>query len=70
MSRTNAVAVVDTSNTVVGHILCIILFAQRFQGFAEAIGDMQDKIRGGGYGLEVPCTYKLYGPKRYVHRAK
>ena len=22
--------------------------------------------RGAGYGLEVPCTYHLYGPPMYV----
>ena len=26
-----------------------------------------DKInRGAGYGLEVPCVYRLYGPKVYI----
>ena len=24
--------------------------------------------RGAGYGLEVPCVYRLYGPKIYVER--
>ena len=24
--------------------------------------------RGAGYGLEVPCVYRLYGPKVYVKR--
>ena len=24
--------------------------------------------RGAGYGLEIPCIYKLYGPKLYVDR--
>ena len=26
--------------------------------------------RGGGYGLEVPCIYRLYVPKTYVERAR
>ena len=26
------------------------------------------KDRGAGYGLEVPCVYRLYGPKVYVKR--
>ena len=26
--------------------------------------------RGAGYGLEVPCTYKLYRPKAYTERMK
>ena len=24
--------------------------------------------RGAGYGLEVPCVYRLYGPARYLNR--
>ena len=24
--------------------------------------------RGAGYGLEIPCTYRLYGPPAYVNR--
>ena len=28
----------------------------------------KDKNRGAGYGLEVPCVYRLYGPKVYVKR--
>ena len=24
--------------------------------------------RGAGYGLEVPCVYRLYGPKVYIQR--
>jgi hypothetical protein len=26
--------------------------------------------RGAGLGLEVPCCYKLHGPKCYIDRAK
>ena len=26
--------------------------------------------RGAGYGLVVPCTYLLYGPKVYIDRMK
>ena len=26
--------------------------------------------RGAGYGLEVSCVYRLYGPKVYVARMK
>ena len=22
--------------------------------------------RGAGYGLEVPCVYRLYGPRVYI----
>ncbi len=26
--------------------------------------------RGGGYGLEIPCVYRLYGRPRYIQRSK
>ena len=26
--------------------------------------------RGAGYGLEVPCVYRLYGPNIYVDKMK
>ena len=26
--------------------------------------------RGAGYGLEIPCVYRLYGPKVYTDRMK
>lgn len=26
--------------------------------------------RGAGYGLELPCVYRLYGPKPFVERLK
>jgi len=35
------------------------------KGFAEVTVN-----RGAGYGLEVPCTYRLYGPKAYVDKMK
>ena len=38
------------------------------KGFAEVAGDQVN--RGAGYGLEVPCTYRLYGPKAYVDKMK
>lgn len=38
------------------------------KGFAEVAGDRVN--RGAGYGLEVPCTYRLYGPKAYVDKMK
>ena len=25
--------------------------------------------QGGGYGLQVPCIYRLHGPKFYVEKA-
>ena len=32
-----------------------------FLGFVEVTGS-----RGPGYGLEIPCIYRLYGPKPYT----
>ena len=26
--------------------------------------------RGAGYGMEVTCKYRLYGPKTYVERVQ
>ena len=34
------------------------------KGFAEVTGEMVN--RGAGYGLEIPCIYRFYGPQPYV----
>ena len=26
--------------------------------------------RGAGYGLEIPCIYRLYGPREYIDKMK
>ena len=36
--------------------------------FEEVTG--QKVNRGAGYGLEVSCTYRLYGPPAYINRMK
>lgn len=36
------------------------------KAFAEVTG--QKVNRGAGYGLEIPYTYRLYGPPAYVNR--
>ena len=58
-------------NHIVGHVpynlaLKVSAFLKREvnKGFAEVSGGKVN--RGAGYGLEVPCTYRLYGPKIYV----
>ncbi len=38
------------------------------KGFAQVSGSKVN--RGGGHGLEVPCIYRLYGPKPYTDRMK
>ena len=31
----------------------------------------RDKVnRGAGYGLEIPCVYRIYGAKTYVDKMK
>ena len=69
-----AVSVVK-SGFVVGHVpfnLAPVFshFLKRSfnKGTAEITGEKVN--RGGGYGLEVPCIYRLYGPKAYMERAK
>ena len=34
------------------------------KAFAEVTG--QKINRGAGYGIEIPCVYRLYGPKVYI----
>ena len=38
------------------------------KAFAEVTGEKVN--RGGGYGLEVPCVYRLHGPKVYLEKMK
>ena len=58
-------------DAVVGHVPYNI--APRFsqflrrdvnKAFAEVTGEKVN--RGAGYGLEIPCVYRLYGPKVYI----
>ena len=62
-------------DAVVGHVPYNI--APRFsqflrrdvnKAFAEVTGEKVN--RGAGYGLEIPCVYRLYGPKVYIDRMK
>ena len=34
------------------------------KGIVEVTGERIN--RGAGYGLEIPCKYRLYGPKKHV----
>ena len=38
------------------------------QGFHRS--DRRDGERKAGYGLEVPCVFRLYGPKAYIDKIK
>ena len=37
------------------------------KAFAEVTGG---KVNRGVYGLEVPCVYRLYGPKVYIEKMR
>ena len=71
-----AVAVIGQSDGgTVGHIpynLAPILSPFLVRDFNKGVAEITgSKInRGAGYGIEVPCTYRLYGSRRYVERAK
>ena len=38
------------------------------KAFVQVTGEKVN--RGEGHGLEVPCVYRLYGPKVYIDRMK
>ena len=68
----SAVAVCK-ENDIVGHVpfnisSLISQFLRRDcnKGFAEVTGPRVN--RGAGYGLEIPCVFKLYGPKPYTDK--
>ena len=70
----NAVAVC-LETTIVGHApfnlsasLSHYLRWEVNKAFAEVTGTALN--RGGGYGMEVPCKYRLYGPKPYIQKMK
>lgn len=70
----SAVAVVNDGE-VVGHIPynmsnIVSQFLRRDynKAFTEVTGDKVN--RGAGYGLEIPCIYKFYGPEPYVKKLR
>ena len=67
----NAVAVTIGSGEVGGHVpynlaLPLSQFLQREfnKGTCEVTGDKLN--RGAGYGIEMPCVYRLYGPQPFI----
>ena len=76
LDATNYYSVLDAvyyDNDVVGHIpynlapkVSAFLKRDVNKGFAEITG----MKRGAGYGLDVPCVYRLYGPNVYVNKLK
>jgi len=37
------------------------------KAFAEVMGGKVNRV---GFGLEVPCVYRLYGPKVYIEKMR
>ncbi len=69
MSETSAVA------SIIGHVpinMAPILYQFLRREVNKAFVEVKDENvnRGGGYGLEIPCVYRLYGPPRYIPRLK
>ena len=71
----HAVAVVKSGDTVVGHVpynlaplFSHFLVREFNKGSVYITGERTN--RGAGYGLEVPCIYRLYSPKAFVDHLK
>ena len=69
-----AVAIIKNGD-VVGHVpynlaptLSHFLNRDFNNAVAEVTGDCVN--RGAGYGLEVPCIYRLYGSKAYLDKVR
>ena len=69
-----AVAVIKDGETV-GHVP-LNLASKLFQFLRRDINEAFVEVtgakvnRGAGYGLEIPCIYRLYGPSIYINRMK
>ena len=70
----SAVAVIKDGD-IVGHIPynisnTVSQFLRRDynKAFAEVTGERVNQ--GAGYGLEIPCIYRFYGPEPYVKKLK
>ena len=67
----HAVAVLN-EREIVGHVpynLALMFLRREIKkGFVEVTSGKVN--RGAGYGLEVPCICRLYGPKAYTDRMK
>ena len=69
----NAVAV-HIVETIVGHVPYNIAYMSRFLkrdvniAYAKVTGGKIN--RGAGYGLEISCIYRLYGPREYIGKMK
>ena len=53
------------------YILPVEIFdKRRKQGVRRVDRRKSKQTRRAEYGLEIPCVYRLYGPKAYVDRIK
>ena len=72
MNAKDAQAVaVRKSTVVVGHVptsLSVLFFQFLFKTCKKATVEVTGAVvnRGAGYGMEVTCKCRLYGPKTYV----
>ena len=62
-------------DVIVGHVpynlaprLSQFLRREVNNAFTEVTGEKVN--RGAGYGLEISCVYRLYGPKVYIDKMK
>ena len=55
---------------ITSSIMSVFHFLTRSQnkGVTEVTGTKVN--RGAGYGLEIPCVYRLYGTRAYIERIK
>ena len=74
-SEHNRAVAVLQDGVIVGHVPFnlasrLFLFLRRDvnKAFVEVTGEKVN--RGAGYGLEIPCIYRLYGPTIYICRMK
>ncbi len=74
-AKDNKAVAVLKDDLVVGHVpynlasrLFQFLRRDVNKAFAEVTGAKVN--RGAGYGLEIPCIYRLYGPPVYIERMR
>ena len=73
--RDKSAVAVFKDGSIVGHvpinmapILYQFLRREVNKAFVEVKGEKVN--RGGGYGLEIPCVYRLYSRPWYIQRLK
>ena len=62
----NAVAVISKDRVIQRQSKCISLFLTLLRTFSETEVTRKRINRGGGYGLEVPCKYRISGQQKAV----